>query len=94
MTSTGFVTIMLAVLLVAGGCAATGAFGIYWDAARECEGRYRNVRVKHIDPNGDLAVSEELDVPKDFPAFSQCYRDEIGKAVLRLEQRGSPSLTQ
>lgn len=78
-------------LLLAGACAGpvqNEAFGVYWGASRACEQQYRNLRVEQIDPNGDLTVSADLDVPMNLDAFRQCYRDGIRDAILRRQERG------
>jgi hypothetical protein len=85
-------TIALGILVLAGGCAGTtqntGAFGIYWDASRECESRYRSLRVHRIDVNGDLTVSADLDLPSELAAFTRCYREQIQQGAARWQQAG------
>jgi hypothetical protein len=88
---TGLVTIGLGTLLLAGACTGAmqnQAFGLYWEASRACEQKYRNLRVEQIDSNGDLTLSADLDVPANLGAFRQCYRDGIGDAILRRQERG------
>jgi hypothetical protein len=87
----GLVTIGLGTLVLAGACTGAiqdQAFVLYWEASRACEEKYRNLRVEQIDSNGDLTLSADLDVPANLGAFRQCYRDGIGDAILRRQERG------
>jgi hypothetical protein len=90
-------TIVVGTLLGAGGCATMtpeerSAFGVYWDAARECEQRYRNLHVDRVQSNGDVSLSAELDLPRNLAEFTQCYHDGIRDAVVRRERSGQPVL--
>jgi hypothetical protein len=44
--------------------------------------------VEQIDPNGDLTVSADLDIPVNLDVFRECYRDGVRDAVLRRKERG------
>lgn len=53
---------------------------ILWDAARECEQRFTNIRVKEIDHLGRLWITVR-DTMADTRPFYACY-EETAKAKL------------
>ena len=61
---------------------------VYWDAARECENRFRNVLLERVQPNGDLSVSVAADSRLDRLPFLRCYHEGILKHIEERRQTG------
>ena len=59
---------------------------LIWQAARECEGRFRTVRVTRVDQYG--RINAEYSSPADWRGFSECYQAELQK-VLKGRQLGT-----
>jgi hypothetical protein len=75
----------LAAALLAAGCVSVpperaAHEAVLWDAARECERRFTNIRVKEIDHLGRLWITVR-DTMADTRPFYACY-DETAKAKL------------
>ncbi len=63
---------------------------IFFDAARECEGRFRSLHIQSVDVEGDLALNVDAGQSQEVPAFRQCYWQAIGQRVEHRRQAWLP----
>jgi hypothetical protein len=80
--------------LLAAGC-ATGAAGrlqteVYWDAAVECEARYRTLHLDRVDSDGTVAMHADAESRQDLYPFIACYQKAVQARVERRRQAGLP----
>ena len=88
---------LVAVLLLAG-CAMTPegrlryalVTDVYWDAARECEHRFRSLHLKNLGVNGDLDLDVDAGQTQDVPYFTKCYWEAIETRVEKRRAAGLP----
>jgi len=77
--------------LLLGGCETMGSSpesALYWEAGKECEGRYRTIHLDRIDTEGNASAHADADSRIELPAFTQCYRDAIQKHAEELRKTG------
>jgi len=82
-------------LALAAGC-ATGPMSpearlrsdLYWDAARQCESRYRTLHLDRIDLDGNVSMHADADTRADLEPFRKCYRDTLKTEVEHRQQAG------
>ncbi len=87
----------LAALLLAG-CATTPegrlrnalVTDVYWDAARECEHRFRSLHLKSVGVNGDLDLDVDAGQTHDIAYFAKCYWAGIEARVEKRRSAGVP----
>lgn len=82
-------------LLVLSGCATQSLqssllLEVYWDAAHECEGRYRTLHVERVSNEGDLSVRADADSQSEVAAFKECYRRGFRQRLERRRAEGRP----
>jgi hypothetical protein len=90
--------LVVVVSLALAGCATTPegrlrqtlVTDVYWDAARECEHRFRSLHLKTLGTNGDLDLDVDAGQTHDIPAFAQCYWAGIEKRVDARRTAGLP----
>ncbi|MFI5338201.1 MAG: hypothetical protein ACHQ5A_15540, partial [Opitutales bacterium] len=63
---------------------------IFFDAARECEGRFHSLHIQSLNVEGDLVLDVDAGQNHDVPAFGRCYWQGIGQRVERRHQAGLP----
>jgi hypothetical protein len=63
---------------------------IFWDAAKECESRYRTLHVDRIDSDGSVTAHTDAESRMDLASFSTCYRQGVETRVERRRQAGLP----
>jgi hypothetical protein len=77
-------------LLLTAGCASTMSpearlrNEVFWDAARECESRYRTLHLDRIDIGGGISMHADAETRSELEPFLQCYRQGVRD---RVEQR-------
>ncbi|MGH7407488.1 MAG: hypothetical protein ACREKF_05710 [Candidatus Methylomirabilales bacterium] len=52
---------------------------LFWDAARECEARYRTIRVRYVDPDGKVWIYDYAQA--EVPEFLACYRKRAREKI-------------
>jgi|SRR5262245_34361263 len=62
---------------------------IYWDAAKECEGRFRTLHLDRIDKEGNLSMHADAEGRQELPGFNTCYRAAVKQQVERREKAGA-----
>ena len=61
---------------------------LYWDTAKDCEGRFRTLHLDRIDPEGNVSLHDDAESPQELPGFNACYRAAVKKQVERRKQGG------
>ena len=79
-------------LLLASGC-ATGKpdalrAEIYWDAAVECESRYRTLHLDQVDMDGNVTMHADAESRHELKPFTDCYRKGVQARIERRRQAG------
>ena len=82
------------VSLIVSGC-VTGATGslqteVYWDAAVECEARYRTLHLDRVDSDGTVTMHADADTRQDLHPFIACYQKAVQARIDRRRQAGLP----
>ena len=62
---------------------------IYWDAAKECEGRFRTLHLDRIDTAGNLSMHADAESRQELPGFNTWYQAAVKKQVERREKAGA-----
>lgn len=47
----------------------------FWEAAKECEARYRTIRVRYVDPDGKVWIYDYAQA--EVPEFLACYQKRV-----------------
>ena len=63
---------------------------IFWDAAKECESRFRTLHLDKIDTGGGVTMHADADSRQDLPGFNACYRTAVEKRIEQRRQAGLP----
>ena len=63
---------------------------ICWDAAKQCETRYRTLHLDRIDSEGNLSMHADAESRQELPGFSACYRAGIQSEIERRRKAGLP----
>lgn len=63
---------------------------IFWEAAKECEFRYRTLHLDRIDPDGNASMHADADSRQELPAFIGCYRQGVRTRIEQRRQAGLP----
>jgi hypothetical protein len=89
---TGALGVFTSAVLLAGGCASSTRDGlrveIYWDAAVECESRYRTLHLDHVDMDGNVTMHADAESRHELQAFTDCYRKGVQARIERRRQAG------
>ena len=87
-------TMTMATLAV--GCAATMAPGarlrneMFWEAATECENKYRTLHLDRIDIDGSISMHAEAESRSELEPFKKCYRQAVNDRVDQRRRAGLP----
>jgi hypothetical protein len=63
---------------------------IYWEAAKECESRYRTLHLDRIDLDGSASMHADAESRHELPAFNECYRQGVRTRAEKRRQAGLP----
>lgn len=89
------ILVMATVTLVAA-CAATMSPGarlrneVFWEAARQCENRYRTLHLDKIDIDGGISMHADAESRSEIEAFKKCYRQAVNDGVEQRRRAGLP----
>ena len=84
---------IIAAMLVAG-CSATMSPGarlrneLFWDAAVECENRYRTLHLDNIDVGGGITLHADAESRSEIQAFTSCYNRAVERRIEQRRQAG------
>src|SRR5262245_12690475 len=87
--------ISIAAMLIAG-CTATMSPGarlrneVFWDAAVECESRYRTLHLDQIDVGGGITPHADAESRSEIQQFTNCYRSAVNQRIEQRRQAGLP----
>jgi hypothetical protein len=89
------ILVMATVTLVAG-CAAAMSPGatlrneVFWEAATQCENRYRTLHVDRIDIDGGISLHADAESRGELEPFTKCYRQAVNDRVDQRRRTGLP----
>jgi hypothetical protein len=89
------ILVMATVTLVAG-CAAAMSPGaklrndVFWEAATQCESRYRTLHLDRIDIGGGISLHADAESHGELDAFTRCYRQAVNDRVDQRRRAGQP----
>jgi hypothetical protein len=63
---------------------------IFWQAAKECESRYRTLHLDRIDTDGNVTMHADAETRHELPAFTECYRQGVRTRAEKRRQAGLP----
>ena len=63
---------------------------LYWDARRECAGRYRTLHLVRVNQDGDLTVDAAADWTSELRRFNECDHQGVRKRADLRRQKGQP----
>ena len=63
---------------------------VFWEAAKECEGRYRTLHLDNIDPSGGITMHADAETRAELAAFKQCYAKAVQTRVDARRKAGEP----
>ena len=84
---------MATVTLIAG-CAGAMSPGaklrneVFWEAATQCENRYRTLHLDRIDIDGRITMHADAESHGELEAFTKCYRQAVSDRVDRRRRAG------
>ena len=61
---------------------------IYWDAAVQCESRYRTLHVDRVDMDGTVTLHADAESRHELAPFTDCYRKAVQARIERRRQAG------
>jgi hypothetical protein len=63
---------------------------LFWEAAKECETRYRTLHLDNIDTGGGISMHADAETRSELEQFRRCYRQGVKDRVERRRQAGLP----
>jgi hypothetical protein len=89
------VCILGSALLLAAGCATMTPEAwlrneLFWDAARECESRYRTLHLDRIDADGGITMHADAETRSELQPFTACYRQAVRVRIEERRRAGLP----
>ncbi len=54
---------------------------VFWDAARECESRFRTLHLDKIDAGGNVTMHADAESRMDLRPFNECFRAAVRARV-------------
>ena len=88
--------LVIALLTLATGCAATMSPGarlrneVFWEAATQCENRYRTLHVGQIDIGGGISLHADAESRSELEPFKKCYRQAVSDRIEQRRRAGLP----
>ncbi len=61
---------------------------LYWDARRECEGRYRTLHLVRVNQDGDLTLDAAANSTSELRRFIECDHPGVRKRADLRHQKG------
>ena len=89
------ILVMVTITLVAG-CAAAMSPGarlrneVFWEAATQCENRYRTLHLDRIDTDGGISLHADAETRSELQPFQKCYRQAVNDLVEQRRRAGLP----
>ena len=56
---------------------------LFWEAAKECEARYRTIRVRYVDPDGKVWIYDYAQA--EVPEFLDCYQKRAREKITGVQ---------
>jgi len=63
---------------------------IYWDAAVECESRYRTLHLDQIDREGNVTMHADAESRHELRPFIECYQTGVRARIDQRRRTGQP----
>jgi len=63
---------------------------IFWDAAVECESRYRTLHLDQIDSDGNVTMHADAESRHQLRPFIECYQKGVQARIAQRRQAGLP----
>ena len=92
----GLCCALAAVSWLAQGCATTNTpenrvkREIYWEAAVECESRYRTLHLDQVDTDGTASMHADAESRHELPPFIACYQKAVQSRIAQRRSAGLP----
>jgi hypothetical protein len=61
---------------------------VFWEAAKECENRYRTLHLDNIDTGGGISMHADAETRSELQPFLRCYRQAVKDRVEGRRQAG------
>ena len=88
---------LIALLMLVAGCAGMGMSPgaklrneIFWEAATQCEGRYRTLHLDRIDIGGGITMRADAETRSELAPFRECYKQAVQDRVEQRRRAGLP----
>ncbi len=88
--------LVVAVGMFVAGCAALMSPGarlrneVFWEAATQCENRYRTLHVDQIDTGGGITLHADAESRSELEPFKKCYRQAVNDRIEQRRRAGLP----
>jgi len=63
---------------------------LFWNAAVECESRYRTLHLDRIDTGGGITLHADAESRSELQSFTRCYRQAVNARIEQRRQAGLP----
>jgi len=89
------VTLVMATTTVASGCASMSPGAklrneVFWQAATQCENRYRTLHLDRIDTSGGITLHADAETRSELQPFQDCYRQAVKDLIEQRRRAGLP----
>jgi hypothetical protein len=89
-------TLLMTTVTLVAGCAAAMSPGVrlrnevFWQAATQCENRYRTLHLDRIDTGGGISLHADAESRSELQPFEKCYRQAVNGLVEQRRGAGLP----
>jgi hypothetical protein len=93
---TSAILVMASVALIIGGCTPAMTSGaklrndLFWEAATQCESRYRTLHLDQIDIGGGITLHADAESRHELEPFRKCYRQAVEDRIEQRRRAGLP----
>lgn len=89
---------LIPILMLVTGCASGMGMSpgaklrneVFWEAAKQCEGRYRTLHLDRIDIGGGITMSADAESRSELASFRECYKQAVHDRIEQRRQAGLP----
>ena len=63
---------------------------VFWQAATQCENRYRTLHLDRIDTGGGISLHADAETRSELRPFEDCYRQAVKDLIEQRRRAGLP----
>jgi hypothetical protein len=63
---------------------------VFWEAATQCESKYRTLHLDRIDIDGGITMHADAETRSELQPFKDCYRQAVKDRIEKRQKAGLP----